>query len=368
MTEIIKKTIGRAGRRPKITKKRERKIGLPPGTPIFIGRKKIEKVRIFLIEYNEEFYNEAEFQSATECFPIKEKKTISWINITGLHDVSILEEVAKNFDLHPLLLEDVLNTDQRPKMDDYDNHIYSVLKMLDFDDERQSIVIEQVSLILGSNYVISFQEQPEDVFDPVRDRIKSKKGKIRSYGADHLFYALLDVIIDHYFTILEKLSDHIELLEEEVVTDPTIRTLQAIHMLKTNIIFLRKAVWPLRELISLLERSGSKMITTNTQKYLRDVYDHTIQVIDTVETLRDIVSGMLDIYLSSLSNKMNEVMKVLTIISTIVIPMTVISGIYGMNFASMPELSWPLGYPMALFFMLIIAIVMITFFWRKNWL
>jgi len=368
MSGIFKKTMGISKRRPRITKKRERKVGLPPGTPVFIGRKKIEKVKIFRIEYNEEIYDEAELPTPAECFPFKDKPIVTWVNITGLHDISILENLGKNYDLHPLLLEDILNTDQRPKMDDYEKYIYSVLKMLDFDDQRQSIIIEQVSLIVGSNYVISFQEKPEDIFDPVRDRIKNKKGKIRSYGADHLFYALIDVIIDHYFIILEKLSDKIELLEEEVVTDPTIETLQAIHMLKTNIIFLRKAVWPLRELISRLERSGSELITSSTQKYLRDVYDHTIQVIDTVETLRDIVSGMLDIYLSSLSNKMNEVMKVLTVISTIVIPMTVISGIYGMNFASMPELSWPLGYPMALFFMLVIAIVMITYFWRKNWL
>ena len=360
--------ISKSRKLPKIVKKRQKKVGLPPGTPIFVGRKKIEEIKITVLDYDEMKCEEKEVKTVEECLPFKARPTITWVNIDGLHDVLVLEKFGTHFNLHPLLLEDILNTDQRPKIDDYDNHLYVVLKMLNYNEERKSVVIEQVSLILGDNYVLSFQERPEDVFNPIRERIKGKKGKIRSYGADHLFYALIDVIIDNYFLILERISERIEFLEEEVVKAPGTETLQMIHSLKTNVIFIRKAVWPLRELISRLERGGSSLIQTETQKYIRDVYDHTIQVIDTVETLRDIISGMLDIYLSSISNKMNEVMKVLTIIATIVIPMTVISGIYGMNFQLIPELSWPIGYPMALSLMLFIAIIMITYFWKRGWL
>ncbi|MFX1505441.1 MAG: magnesium/cobalt transporter CorA [Promethearchaeota archaeon] len=360
--------IEKSKRRPSIIKKRQNKVGLPPGTPILVGHKKIEEVEITVLEYDEQEYEEKEVKTVEECLPSKAKPTITWINIVGLHDISLLEKFGEYFNLHHLLLEDVLNTDQRPKIDDYVNHLYLVLKMLNYNEERKSVVIEQVSLILGENYVLSFQERPEDVFDPVRERITGKKGKIRSYGADYLLYALVDVIVDNYFLILERISERIEFLEEEVVTAPGTETLQMIHSLKTNLIFIRKAVWPLRELISRLERGGSVLIQTETQKYLRDVYDHTVQVIDTVETLRDIVSGMLDIYLSSISNKMNEVMKVLTIIATIVIPMTVISGIYGMNFQVMPELAWPVGYPIALSLMLLVAIIMLSYFWKKGWL
>lgn len=367
MSDLIDQILPKT-RRPKISKKRERKVGLPPGTPVFVGRQKIDKVEVTIIEYNTLKCEEKTLSNIEEILQLEKSSSVIWINIIGLHDIDFIERFGQKFNLHPLLLEDIINTDQRPKIDDYENHLYCVLKMLDFNDEVKSIVIEQISLILGINYVISFQEQPEDVFDPVRDRLKNNKGKIRSLGADYLFYALLDVLVDNYFLVIEKLGDIIEFLEEEVVEDPHTETLQTIHNLKTNIIYLRKAIWPLREIISKLERIGSKLILDNTQRYLRDVYDHIIQVIDTIETLRDIVSGLLDIYLSSISNRMNQIMKVLTIVSTIVIPMTVISGIYGMNFQYMPELHWILGYPMALVFMGLIAIIMISYFWKKDWL
>lgn len=355
-------------KRPRIIKKRGEKVGLPPGTPILIGRKKIEEVQISILEYDEDRFEERKVISGEDWLRIKEKPTVTWINIEGLHDLKALEEIGKYFNLHSLLLEDILNTDQRPKIDDYDTQLYLVLKSLEYDELEGSVVIDQISLILGENYVISFQEQPVDIFTPIRERIRGKKGKIRSYSADFLFYALVDVVVDHYFLILERLSDNIELVEEEVVITPEIETLRTIHRLKTNLIFLRKAVWPLREVIGRLERSGSPLISTEKERYIRDVYDHIIQILDTIETLRDIVSGMLDIYLSSISNKMNEVMKVLTIIATILIPMTVVSGIYGMNFQNMPELAWPLGYPMALMLMLTIAVIMVAYFWRKGWL
>ncbi|MFW9905815.1 MAG: magnesium/cobalt transporter CorA [Candidatus Thorarchaeota archaeon] len=355
-------------RRPRIVKKRGEKVGLPPGTPVLIGRKKIEKIQISILEYEEEKFEERQVSSIDDFLPIKEKPTITWINIEGLHDLKILEKIKKIFNLHPLLLEDVLNTDQRPKFDDYDTYLYLVLKSLEYDELRGNVIIDQISFILGENYVISFQEQPVDIFNPIRKRIRGKKGKIRSYGADHLLYTLLDVVVDHYFLVLERLSDKIEIVEEEVVSTPEIQTLQNIHQLKTNLIFLRKAVWPLREIISRLERSGSPLISIEKERYIRDVYDHIIHIIDTIETLRDIVSAMVDIYLSSMSNRMNEVMKVLTIIATILIPMTVISGIYGMNFQNMPELAWPLGYPIALTLMLMIAAILVIYFWRKGWI
>lgn len=366
MAKLLSKV--KSTQRPKLVKKKEKKIGLPPGTPLFVGRKKVDKIQINILDYDEENYEEKVVETVEQCIPFKTKRTVTWINLDGLHDVSILKRFGEYFDLHPLLIEDIMNTDQRPKTDDYDKYLYVVLKMLQYSKDVNGVIIEQVSLVLGENFVISFQEKPEDLFDPIRERIRSKKGRIRSSGADFLYYSLIDVIVDNYFLILEHLSEKIEFLEEEVVSNPTIETLHAIHSLKTNLIFIRKAIWPLRELISRLERSESRLFQAETLKYIRDVYDHSIQIIDTVESLRDINSGILDIYLSSISNKMNEVMKVLTIIATIVIPMTVISGIYGMNFVIMPELQWPLGYPMALFMMLLVAVIMISYFKKKGWL
>jgi magnesium transporter len=282
--------------------------------------------------------------------------------------VGIIEKVGAHFGIHPLVLEDILHTGQRPKVEDLGDYIFIVLKMLYHDDQEDEMLGEQVSLLLGQNCVISFQEREGDIFNPIRERIRNSKGRIRRAGADYLAYALVDAIVDHYFVILEKMGEKIESLEEELVTNPTPETLQIIHKLKRNLIFLRKSVWPLREVINALERGESPLITEPTGIYLRDVYDHSIQVIDTIETFRDMVSGMLDIYLSSLSNRMNEVMKVLTIIATIFIPLTFIAGIYGMNFKFMPELEWHWGYPTALIVMLLIVGSMFIYFRRKKWL
>jgi magnesium transporter len=282
--------------------------------------------------------------------------------------VKVIEQLGKHFSLHPLLLEDILHTEQRPKMEDFGEYLFFVLKMLYLEEGRHEILAEQVSLILGSNFVISFQEREGDVFKYVRERIRNSKGRIRKVGADYLAYALIDAIVDNYFIILERLGETIEELEEELVTNPVSDTLQTIHHLKREMIFLRKSVWPLREVISALERGESPLIQESTGVYLRDLYDHTIQVIDSVETFRDMVSGILDIYLSSVSNKMNEVMKVLTIIATIFIPLTFIAGIYGMNFEYMPELSWRWGYPAVWFVICAIFITMLAYFKRRKWL
>lgn len=352
---------------PKRFKKRSEKGGLPPGTLIHIGEKKVEKVVITVINYDSERYEEKELKSIDECFPYKDSPTVTWINIAGIHQVDIMEKIGNHFGIHPLVMEDILNTEHRPKMDDMEDYVFVVLKMLDYNKE-DGFDAEQISIVLGQHFVISFQEMEGDVFEPVRERIRKNKGRIRKRGADYLAYALLDSVVDNYFTILEKIGERIEFLEEELVENPSTQTLQEIHRLKREMIFLRKSIWPLREVISGLERGESSLIKETTVIYLRDVYDHTIQVIDTVETFRDMISGMLDIYLSSISNKMNEVMKVLTIIATIFIPLTFLAGVYGMNFGYMPELEWDLGYFAVLFLMAIIGMGLVLYFRKKKWL
>ena len=350
----------------KIFKRRSEKGGLPPGTLVYVGEKKVEEVVITVFDYDSERYEEREVESVEECFPYRDQPTVTWINIDGIHQVEIMERIGGHFGIHPLVIEDILNTHQRPKIDDLDDYLFVVLKMLDYGEE--GVDAEQISIIIGQNFVISFQERRGDVFDPVRERIRKNKGRIRRMGADYLAYSLLDSVVDNYFAILEGIGERIELLEEELVENPSTRTLQEIHDLKKEMIFLRKSVWPLREVVSGLERGESSLIRETTVIYLRDVYDHTIQVIDTVESFRDMVSGMLDIYLSSISNKMNEVMKVLTIIATIFIPLTFIAGIYGMNFGYMPELEWHLGYFAVLSLMAIMALMMVIYFRKKKWL
>jgi magnesium transporter len=352
----------------KFTKKRSKKAGLPPGTLMHIGDKKAEKTKITLIDYDEAQVREKEIKNVEECFPFKDTPTVTWINIDGIHDVEVIEKIGKHFNLHPLLMEDIANTDQRPKMEDFCDHIFVVLRMLEYDEVKKNIKSEQISLVIGSNFLISFQESTGDIFNPLRERIKTGKGRVRKTGADYLAYSLIDAIVDNYFIILEKLGERIEEIEEKLVTNPTPETLKIIHELKSDMIFLRKSVWPLREVISGLQRMESPIIKESTAVYFRDVYDHTIQVMDTVETFRDMLSGMLDIYLSSISNKMNEIMKVLTIIATIFIPLTFIAGVYGMNFKYMPELEWQFGYFAILILMSVIGVLMLIYFRGKKWL
>ncbi len=349
-------------------KKRSHKLGLPPGTPVYVGKEKVEKVKISILDYDAEQFQETETEACEECFPYKEKPTVTWINIDGIHQLEMIEKIGEHFDLHPLVLEDIMNTEQRPKMEEYGGYIYIVLRMILYNREKGEIIQEQVSLVLGSNYVISFQERQGDVFNSIRERIRENKGRIRKMGADYLAYALMDAVVDHYFVILEKLGEMIEDIEEKVVSEPEPETIQEIHKLKREMILLRKSVWPLRELISGLERSESSLIKKTTAVFLRDVYDHTIQIIDTVETFRDMLSGMHDTYLSSISNRMNGVMKVLTIIATIFIPLTFIAGIYGMNFEFMPELKLRWAYFMVWAVFVVIAVSMVILFKRKKWL
>ena len=352
----------------RLIKRVSKTAGLVPGTLVHIGQSRQDKPRISVIDYNEEQFQEKEIKLIEECFPFKDKPSVTWINIDGIHEVDIIEKIGNHFGLHPLILEDIVNTGQRPKLEDFEDYIFVVLKMLYCEEKEKEIKAEQVSLILGANFVISFQERPGDVFDVIRERIRNSKGRIRKMSSDYLAYALLDAVVDNYFAILERLGDKIEDMESELVGNPNQKILQAIHHLKGDVIFLRKSVWPLREVVSGLERGESKLIKKPTRVFFRDVYDHTIQVIDNVETSRDMVSGMLDIYLSSISNRMNEVMKVLTIFAAIFIPLTFIAGIYGMNFQYMPELNWRWGYFVVLAFMASAAIIMLFFFKKKKWI
>ena len=291
---------------------------------------------------------------------------VTWINVDGLQEVDIIKKVGEEFNLHSLVLEDIANTGQRPKIEDFSDYVFTVLKMIQYTQEE--IRTEQVSLLFGVDWVLSFQESSGDTFDAVRNRLRASESRIRKRGPDFLVYSLIDSIIDNYFVVLEKIGERIEEIEDELIYNPVPETLQKLHDLKREMILLRKSVWPLREVISRLERWESKLINKSTDIFLRDIYDHTIQVIDAIESFRDMLSGMLDIYLSSISNRMNEVMKVLTIIATIFIPLTLVAGIYGMNFRSMPELGWDWGYPFVLLFMLGIGIIMLFYFRNKKWL
>ena len=352
----------------RIKRKSVRKVGLPPGTPVYTGHRETEEVKISIMDYTEFGLTEQEAESIDDCFSYLDSPSITWINIDGIHKVDIIEKIGQKLHLHPLIQEDIVNPQQRPKVEDLENCVYIVFKMLQIVAEKSPVKIEQVSLVLGENYVISFQEMQGDIFDPIRNRIRNGKGRIRNMGSDYLAYSLMDAVVDNYFSILEHLGDRIEDLEETMMSDPQPEHLHEIHVLKREMIFLRKSVWPLREVISVLEREETSFIQKGTQRYFRDIYDHSIQVIDTVETYRDMLSGMHDTYLSSLSNRMNEVMKVLTIIATLFIPLPFVAGVYGMNFTFMPELEWRWAYFGVLGIMGVIAVFMLSYFKRKKWL
>jgi len=351
------------------------------------GRSRYEKkippagpVKISLIDYDENNFREATVNSIEEVFPFCDSPSKTWINVDSILNQEIIEKLGSHLRIHPLILEDIANPHERAKMEDFDDYIYIVVKMLGYpegldevDQEQMSLEqlsLEQLSIIVGPDYIISFQEidKPGDPFEPIRERLRTGKGKIRRMGSDYLCYSLVDCIIDRYFIVLESVAVRIEVLEEELISNPRPSTLQAIHDLKREMLFLHKSVWPIREVISRLQRCDSPFFSDVTKTYLKDVYDHTIQVIETVETFREMISGMLDIYLSSISFKTNEIMKVLTIISTIFIPLTFFAGVYGMNFTYFPELKWKYGYLMFWVVNLFMAATMLIYFKRKKWI
>lgn len=342
------------------------KTGAPPGTIVYSGEVHTSKVKITLIEYNETEFIEKEYFDISDCINNFDPTMVKWINVDGVHDVTMIEKIGRQFNIHPLTLEDIANTNQRPKFEDYDTYLVSIMKMLYYDGELHS---EQLSVLLTEGIVISFQEaQGGDAFDLIRNRIRQGKGRIRKMGADYLAYALIDAVVDCYFAILEKIGDRIELIEDGLIANPDKETMRQLHDMKREMIFVRKAVWPMRELINNMERSETELIKQGTDIYLRDLHDHAVRVIDTVETYRDLLSGMMDIYLSSVSNRMNEIMKVLTIITTLFVPVTFIAGVYGMNFENMPEIHSKWGYTSIWIIMLSIIISLLIYFRNKKWL
>jgi len=352
-------------------RKRFQKPGTSPGTLRAPEETRAEKVTITVLDYGPDFLEEKAPTSIEEALPHGDASTVTWINVNGLHDVDLLQKLGEHFGLHPLALEDVLNLGQRPKLEDYDEHYFIVMKEVRW---HGTLETEQISLFMSRRWVITLQEFPGDPFDPVRERIRKGKGRIRKMGADYLAYALIDALVDGYFPHLEKLGERIEELEEELVGNPTRQTLHQIHRIKRELLLLRRSAWPQREVINALQREESHLVKRETRVYLRDCYDHTIQIMDMVETYRDLAAGMLDVYLSSASNRMNEIMKVLTIMASIFIPLTFVAGIYGMNFDTtaspwnMPELKWTWGYPAVLGVMLLVGVLMLAYFRRKGWL
>ncbi len=349
-------------------KRISKKVGLAPGSLIHIGEKKEEQVRITLFDYDAQHCEQKTITKVKKAVPLKDTSSVTWINIDGLHDVKVIEDIGKHFDLHPLTLEDILHTGQRPKMETHANYIYVVLRMLRYDSANRKVLSEQISMILSDHYILTFQESVGDVFDPIRERMRESSSRLRKHGPDYLLYRLLDSIVDHYFVVLEKIGDHLELLQDQVAQDPDENILQDIHGMRREMINLRRAIWPVRDLISSFQRMESTLIQENIDVFLNDLYDHIIRVIDTVETYREMISSLLDLYMSGISNKMNAVMKVLTIIATIFIPLTFIAGIYGMNFDYMPELHFRWAYPVVWLIMIVITLGMILFFRRKKWL
>jgi len=352
----------------KLIKKSSKKAGLPPGTLVHIGEKLTEKTRITVVEYDGRGFEEKELKDLETCYLSPPEPAVTWVNVVGIQQVEVLEKVGSCFVVHPLALEDILNTEQRPKVEDYGEDLFLVVKLLSYNEKKDEIESEQISLILRPNALLSFQEREGDDFAAVKERLRAGKGRLRKMGADYLAYTLLDIVVDQYFVVLEKLGERVEVLEGKLLADPGTATLQKIQKLKKEMLLLRKWIWPLREVISSLERGEFPGIRESTRIYLRDVYDHAIQVMDSIEIYRDMLSGMVDIYLSSLNNRMSAVMKVLTLIATIFMPLTFLAGVYGMNFKHMPELDWPWAYPVVLILMAIIAILMLILFRRKKWL
>ncbi|MDH4301379.1 MAG: magnesium/cobalt transporter CorA [Nitrospira sp.] len=350
----------------KLMQKRSKKKGLSPGTLIHIGEKRTEAVTITLFNYSSTHCDEQPIGDVNELRPPSDE-TVSWVDVDGVHKTDVLEAFGKHFGLHPLLLEDIANTDQRPKLDDYDTYLFLVMKVLTASNQGD-ILVEQICFVLGRNYVLSFQENGTDVFQSVRDRLRVGKGRLRQNGSDYLVYALIDAVVDQYFEVLEMLGERIEAMQERLMADPRPETLKDIHALKRQLLFVRRAVWPLREAINNLSRSECPFLHEPTKVFFRDVYDHVVQIVDTIETLREMVSASLDIYLSSVSYRLNSVMRVLTVITTIFMPLSFIAGIYGMNFEYMPELKWPWGYPMAVGVMGLVAATMLLGFRWKKWL
>lgn len=348
--------------------RRTKRLGLPPGSLIQMEDAELSRASIQIFDYDEHDFIERPNATVDDCVPPGTTRHVRWINIDGLNQPDMLQAIGDRFGLHPLLLEDILNTDQRPKFEDYGTYAFIVARMVRFNADETVIISEQISMVIGPGWVITFQETHGDVFDPVRERIRKLKGRVRARKADYLVNVLLDAIVDHYFVVLEKLSDELEDLEDEILDKPTQETLHEVYRLRREVIYLRRIVWPLREMLTSLTKGTCSHFTDETFLFLRDVQDHSIRVLESLDTFRDMLSSMLELYLSGKSNQMNEVMKVLTIIATIFIPLTFIVGVYGMNFEWMPELGWKWGYPLTWLVMLTTVGGLLWYFKKRDWL
>jgi magnesium transporter len=352
----------------KITKQVS-KFGQPPGTALYTGNYKLVPQLITVITYSENKFIEKTVAKLEDCIPNKNQKEMTWIHVQGLHEISIIEQLAKLYNLHPLTVEDVLNVEQRPKVEEFVNYEFIILKAIIFEPNKKQFSTQQLSLILGNNFLLSFQESDFPIFNTIRDRLRANSTqRLRQQGSDYLAYRLLDNVVDNYFVILESLGNDIDQIEEDIIINPKPQNTRTIYSLKRQTLSIRKVIWPMREVVSHLLQGEENLITPFTRIYMRDLYDHIVQAIDTVETFRDMLSNLLDVYLSSLTNRMNEVMKTLTIIATIFIPITFIASLYGMNFVNMPELHWRWGYYYALSLMGAIAFSLLIYFYRKKWL
>jgi magnesium transporter len=343
------------------------KKGLPPGTPIHIGQRRIDVPKILLIDFNAEKIIIETNPTTEQLTQPPPKQMVRWIHLSGVHDVELVQAICRPYKIHPLVVEDVVNTEHRPKLEVQSEYIFIVLKVFNLSEE-DGVILEQVSILLGQSFILTFQESADELFQSIIPRLQQSHGNLRASGPDYLAYTVLDVIVDEYFVFTESLSEKIEELEDEVIEDPTTQTLQDMYRLKRIVSIARRNLWPLRENVGRIYRDPSPLIIPATGIYLRDLYDHVIQVNDYLESYREALSSMLDTYLSSVSNRMNAVMKVLTVISTVFIPLTLIAGIYGMNFYNMPELSWSYGYTTIMLVMLILGTIMLSYFRKIEWI
>lgn len=348
--------------------RRSRKAGLPPGTLVHLGERKAEHAAVTLIEYGPDGFDEACHTDLARCRVDDPDHPKLWLNVHGLHEPGILNEIGRRFGLHPLVLEDILNTDQRPKLEDYGDYLFLVAHFFSYTPATLEVSTEQVSFIIGRNFLLTFQERATGNFDPVREWLRADKGRIRQLGTDYLAYALLDVLVDRYFVVLEQVGERTEQLEEDLIMRPDVEHLQTLHQLKGKTLTLRRAIWPLREVVNTLVRNEGRFFTPETQIYLRDIYDHTVHLIESLEAMRDLIAGMLDIYLSSISNRVNQEVRTLTVFALIFMPATLITGIFGMNFRFIPLLDNPSGFLFAIGLMVSVVTVLGIIFWRRRWL
>lgn len=342
-------------------------IGLPPGELILVGQQKIEETLLSIIDYNPTLHETAQNITPEQCQELKNSDSVSWINLSGLHDIELINSLGKVFDLHALALEDILNTSHQPKCEEFDSYVLLIFKLIHLDESTGLLSQEQISMVVGPNWVLTFQEMREDIFDRLRDRIRRANGRIRQRGTDYLAYAILDSVVDSYFHILSKVGDQIESLEESLLINPEQDALKKIHRYKQELMMLRRAIWPMQMAISEFRQLDSALLSEGTAVFLRDLQDHISHAVESLELMRDSCANLLDLYLSLASQKMNETMKVLTIMASLFIPLTFIAGIYGMNFESMPELKWAWGYPMIWVLMISVTIGMLWYFRRKKW-